>query len=148
MTVSLADDDDAVELWKAVGAPADRILRFGDKDNFWAMGETGPCGPCSEVHYFFGKGTPDVATFGQEPTEDGTGWVELWNLVFMQFVRDASRSSPAPVSMDGAGSDRVPPDASRTYCMKTRFQISRKRSHSQSTPQSGEPHPKAAPRSM
>ena len=59
-------------------------------DNFWSMGDTGPCGPCSEIYYFNGDGEPDLARFGEEPTPDGSGWVEIWNLVFMQFERAAT----------------------------------------------------------
>jgi alanyl-tRNA synthetase len=53
------DDDDAARLWEEIGAPKDRILRFGEKDNFWQMGDTGPCGPCSEIHYYMGDDPDD-----------------------------------------------------------------------------------------
>jgi alanyl-tRNA synthetase len=102
------DDDEAFELWRAVGAPDDRILRFGEKDNFWAMGETGPCGPCSEIHYFRGQDlSRNVAELVNGPADDT---MELWNLVFMQFERDASgRMKPLPrPSVDtGAGLERI-----------------------------------------
>ncbi len=102
------DDDDAVELWKAVGAPADRILRFGEKDNFWAMGETGPCGPCSEVHFDRG---PDPMAPGRAELVNGDGddIVEIWNLVFMQYDRDATGQMhplPRPSIDTGAGLER------------------------------------------
>ncbi len=102
------DDDDAVELWKAVGAPPDRILRFGEKDNYWAMGETGPCGPCSEIHFDRG---PDPMAPGRAELVNGDGddIVEIWNLVFMQFDRDASGKMhplPRPSIDTGAGLER------------------------------------------
>jgi alanyl-tRNA synthetase len=102
------DDDDAARLWQQVGAPADRILRFGEKDNFWAMGETGPCGPCSEIHYFQGddlaKNLPELV--------NGTGddTIEIWNLVFMQYERDAAghlHPLPRPCVDTGAGLERI-----------------------------------------
>ncbi|MBI4390380.1 MAG: hypothetical protein HY575_00705, partial [candidate division NC10 bacterium] len=84
------EDDDAFRLWQEVtGIPANRIVRLGEKDNFWAMGDTGPCGPCSEIHYDLG---PTASDLGHKdcpfpcPHECGR-YVELWNLVFMQFNR-------------------------------------------------------------
>jgi alanyl-tRNA synthetase len=74
------------------------------------MGDTGPCGPCSEIHYYFGEGKPDLATFGAEPGLDGRGWVEMWNLVFMQFDRQKDGTLdklPAPSIDTGAGLERV-----------------------------------------
>jgi alanyl-tRNA synthetase len=107
----LPADDEAAGLWKTLaGLPDERILRLGAADNFWSMGDTGPCGPCSEIHYFFGEGTPDLALFGKEPGADGRGWVELWNLVFMQFDRQADGSLlklPAPSIDTGMGLERV-----------------------------------------
>src|SRR5512137_1918137 len=78
------DDDDAAALWEESGAPRERILRFGDKENFWAMGETGPCGPCSEIHYDRGADplAPDRAALVNGHGDD---IVEIWNLVFMQY---------------------------------------------------------------
>jgi alanyl-tRNA synthetase len=104
------DDDEAFELWqRVVGIPAERIVRFGEKDNFWAMGDTGPCGPCSEIHLDrgpgFGCGRPDCR-LGCECDR----YLELWNLVFMQFNRDAEgRMTPLPKpSIDtGAGLERI-----------------------------------------
>ncbi len=104
-------DDEAAALWKDVtGFPAERIIRCGAKDNFWQMGDTGPCGPCTEIHYYLGDGKPDPRKFGEEPSPDGRGWFELWNLVFMQFERTADKKMldlPAPSVDTGAGLERV-----------------------------------------
>jgi alanyl-tRNA synthetase len=102
------DDDEAARLWKETGAPENRILRFGEKDNFWAMGETGPCGPCSEIHYFRG----DDFSRNRAELVNGPGdeIMELWNLVFMQFERDAAGHStplPRPSVDTGAGLERI-----------------------------------------
>ena len=106
----IAADDEAAALWRRVaGLKEERVLRCGAADNFWQMGETGPCGPCSEIHFFFGEGTPDISTFGAEPNSAGAGWVELWNLVFMQFERDIAGNFnplPAPCIDTGAGLER------------------------------------------
>ncbi|HVW07150.1 MAG TPA: alanine--tRNA ligase-related protein, partial [Bryobacteraceae bacterium] len=85
------EDDEAEELWqKVAGVPKSRIFRLDEKDNFWQMGDTGPCGPCSEIHYDLG---PEAAESGREheqfPLDGGGRFVEIWNLVFMQFNRDA-----------------------------------------------------------
>src|SRR3982751_1327686 len=106
------EDDDAEELCqKVAGVPKDRIFRLDEKDNFWQMGETGPCGPCSELHYDLG---PDAAEKGREheqfPLDGGGRFVEIWNLVFMQFDRDVSgKMTPLPrPSIDtGMGLERV-----------------------------------------
>ena len=107
----LAADDEARAIWKRVtGFGDDRIFGLGKKDNFWSMGETGPCGPCTEIHYAMGDRAPDPRTFGEEPRPDGTGWVEIWNLVFMQFNRDeAGKLTPLPAqSVDtGMGLERL-----------------------------------------
>jgi len=100
-------DDEAFELWKKY-VPENRITRMGEADNFWAMGDTGPCGPCSEL--YFDRG-PKYGT-GGNPKEDATGerYLEFWNLVFMQFNRDASgKMTPLPKqSIDtGAGLERI-----------------------------------------
>ena len=107
-----AADDDAAALWKKVtGFGDDRIQRLGMEDNFWSMGDTGPCGPCSEIHYFHGDGKADPSTFGQEPRIDGRGWTEIWNLVFMQYDRaekgGEATALPAPCVDTGAGLERV-----------------------------------------
>jgi alanyl-tRNA synthetase len=104
------DDDEAYELWrKNIGLPDDRIVRFGEEDNFWSMGDTGPCGPCSEILLDrgeqYGCDRPDCAV-GCECDR----YLEIWNLVFMQFNRDASgKMTPLPKpSIDtGLGLERV-----------------------------------------
>jgi alanyl-tRNA synthetase len=109
------DDDDAFGLWKSVaGLSDDRILRLGEKDNFWAMGDTGPCGPCSEVHFHQGDDLPcaEVAA-GRAclgPACECDRWLEVWNLVFMQFNRDASGTLtplPRPSIDTGMGLERI-----------------------------------------
>ena len=104
-------DEEAAAIWKEVsGLPDDRIIRCGAQDNFWQMGETGPCGPCSELHYCLGLDDVDPRTFGDEPTPDGRGWFELWNLVFMQYDRQPDgrlQPLPAPSVDTGAGLERL-----------------------------------------
>ncbi|MFT5686756.1 MAG: alanyl-tRNA synthetase [Myxococcota bacterium] len=101
------DDDEAERLWREVaGVPADRIQRLGAKDNFWSMGPTGPCGPCSEI--FFDHG-PERGIEGGPATESDR-YVEIWNLVFMQFDRDASGTLtplPSPSIDTGMGLERL-----------------------------------------
>jgi alanyl-tRNA synthetase len=82
-------DEEAVALWIKVGARPERILRFGRKDNFWQMGDTGPCGPCSEIHYYMGD-DPDDPSKNRPEFVNGPGdtTMEIWNLVFMQFNRE------------------------------------------------------------
>jgi alanyl-tRNA synthetase len=106
------EDDEAEELWqKVTGIPKSRIFRLDEKDNFWQMGETGPCGPCSEIHYDMG---PETSEPGHEheqfPSDAGGRFVEIWNLVFMQFDRDTSgKLTPLPrPSIDtGMGLERI-----------------------------------------
>ncbi len=103
------EDDEAHALWvEQVGVPAERVIRIGEKDNFWAMGDTGPCGPCSEIFYDHG---PDVAGGPPgSPEEDGDRFIEIWNLVFMQFDRDASGTLtplPRPCVDTGMGLERI-----------------------------------------
>ncbi|MGD9252601.1 MAG: alanine--tRNA ligase [Holophagae bacterium] len=102
------DDDDAAKLWEEVGAAPERILRFGEKDNYWSMGETGPCGPCSEIH--FDRGADPLADGRAELVNgDGDDIIEIWNLVFMQFDRDAEGTThplPRPSVDTGAGLER------------------------------------------
>jgi alanyl-tRNA synthetase len=107
------DDDEAFELWRAY-LPVDRILRLGEEDNFWAMGDTGPCGPCSEVHYHQGDHVPCAEEAAGRrclgPACECDRWLEIWNLVFMQFDRDAGgRLTPLPKpSIDtGMGLERI-----------------------------------------
>lgn len=100
-------DDEAFELWTQY-VPAERITRFGEKDNFWAMGDTGPCGPCSELYYDRG---PQYGK-GANPSEDPSGlrYVEFWNLVFMQYNRQTDgtlKPLPKPSIDTGAGLERV-----------------------------------------
>ncbi|MCA1566674.1 MAG: alanine--tRNA ligase [Acidobacteria bacterium] len=85
----VAADEEAVRLWEQVGAPEERILRFGRKDNFWQMGDTGPCGPCSEIHYYMGEDPQDPSK-NRPDFVNGPGdtTMEIWNLVFMQFNRE------------------------------------------------------------
>jgi alanyl-tRNA synthetase len=101
-------DTEAEELWKTAGVRPDRILRFGKKDNFWQMGDTGPCGPCSEMHYYRPK---DLA--GNRPdlvNGEGDDIMEIWNLVFMQYERDARgvlTPLPKPSIDTGMGLERT-----------------------------------------
>jgi len=104
------DDREAWDIWhKQEGIPAEKILRLGEKDNFWAMGETGPCGPCSELHYDFGV-TP-LADHGDCDLTCSCGrWIEVWNLVFMQFNREADGNLlplPSPSIDTGMGFERI-----------------------------------------
>jgi alanyl-tRNA synthetase len=103
------DDDEAADIWlKEIGIPSERFTRLGEKSNFWSMGDTGPCGPCSEIFYDYG---PAVAGGPPgSPDEDGDRYVEIWNLVFMQFDRSAdSKLTPLPrPSVDtGMGLERI-----------------------------------------
>ncbi len=107
-------DEEAAKLWQKVGASADRILRFGRKDNFWQMGETGPCGPCSEIHYYMGE-NPQDPNFNKPEYVNGAGddTVEIWNLVFMQYNRTEVEKGqykldplPAPSVDTGGGLER------------------------------------------
>jgi len=103
------DDDEAAALWEETGASPDRILRFGKEDNYWAMGETGPCGPCSEIHFDRG---PDPFAPGRAELVNGEGddIIEIWNLVFMQFDRDPNgklEPLPRPAIDTGAGLERI-----------------------------------------
>ena len=104
-------DDEAAELWKkATDISHDRILKFGEKQNFWEMGETGPCGPCSEIHIDLGEGLcSKVHTHGVN-VEGCSRFIELWNLVFIQYNRDASgnlETLPAKHVDTGMGFERV-----------------------------------------
>jgi alanyl-tRNA synthetase len=108
----IAADDEARAIWRRVtGFGDERILGLGKADNFWTMGDTGPQGPCSEIHYFIGDGAADLSSFGKEPLADGTGWVEIWNLVFMQYQKESAASPllplPRPSIDTGAGLERV-----------------------------------------
>jgi alanyl-tRNA synthetase len=108
-------DDEARRLWEKVGARPERILGFGRKDNFWQMGDTGPCGPCSEIHYYMGedpadatKNSPDLVNGPADTT------MEIWNLVFMQYNRTQEPDGtfkltplPAPSVDTGMGLERI-----------------------------------------
>jgi alanyl-tRNA synthetase len=103
-------DEEAYKLWLEQGVPKERIFEFGLKDNFWQMGDTGPCGPCSEIHYDMGPAASDQGhtdcKFGCECGR----YVEIWNLVFMQFVRDAAgilNPLPRPSIDTGMGLERI-----------------------------------------
>src|ERR1700750_3171855 len=88
-------DDEAFDLWKKISAlPESRIIRIPTSDNFWAMGETGPCGPCSEIFYDHGSHIPGGPP--GSPDEDGDRFIEIWNLVFMQFDQQPSGRTPLP----------------------------------------------------
>ena len=103
------DDDEAADIWiKEIGVPADRLTRLGEKSNFWAMGDTGPCGPCSEIFYDHGAHIPGGPP--GSPDEDGDRYVEIWNLVFMQFERGTDGKLvplPKPSVDTGAGLERL-----------------------------------------
>ena len=106
------EDDEAEALWqKVAGVPRSRIFRLDEKDNFWQMGETGPCGPCSEIHYDLGVEAAEPGREGEQfPSDAGGRFVEIWNLVFMQFDRDAAgKLAPLPrPSIDtGMGLERI-----------------------------------------
>ena len=103
------DDDEAEQIWKEIiGIDPERIARLGDEDNFWSMGDTGPCGPCSEIFYDHGNhidGTPPGAE-----GDEGDRYVEIWNLVFMQFNRDENGKMeplPKPSVDTGMGLERI-----------------------------------------
>lgn len=111
-----AEDDEAYDIWhKVVGVPADRIVRIGDNkgaryasDNFWMMGDTGPCGPCTEIFYDHGPAIPGGPP--GSPDEDGDRYIEIWNNVFMQFNRDEEgvmHKLPKPSVDTGMGLERI-----------------------------------------
>ena len=103
------DDDEAADIWiKEIGVPANRLTRLGEKSNFWAMGDTGPCGPCSEIFYDHGEHIPGGPP--GSPDEDGDRYVEIWNLVFMQYERSPDGTLtplPKPSVDTGAGLERL-----------------------------------------
>ncbi|MHB8484123.1 MAG: alanine--tRNA ligase [Candidatus Acidiferrales bacterium] len=108
---NLQPDHDAAKLWIQTGAPKDRVIEIpGLKENFWAMGDTGPCGPCSEIHYDMGPAASDQGHADCKFPCDCGRYVEIWNLVFMQFNRDASgklNPLPKPSVDTGMGLERV-----------------------------------------
>ena len=100
------EDEEADRLWKKIGVPASRIVRCDEKDNFWQMADTGPCGPCSEVHFDQGAVVPG----DDRPNGDGDRVIEIWNLVFMQYNRDAAGALhplPKPSIDTGMGLERL-----------------------------------------
>ncbi|MEJ2258689.1 MAG: alanine--tRNA ligase, partial [Woeseiaceae bacterium] len=103
------EDDEAADIWlEEMGIDPERFTRMGEKDNFWAMGDTGPCGPCSEIFYDHGADVPGGPP--GSPDEDGDRYVEIWNLVFMQFDRSADGELtplPAPSVDTGMGLERI-----------------------------------------
>ena len=117
LTVTVyADDDEAYDIWhKTIGIPAERIIRIGDNkgaryvsDNFWMMGDTGPCGPCTEIFYDHGDHIPGGPP--GSPDEDGDRFIEIWNNVFMQFNRDEAgvmHKLPKPSVDTGMGLERI-----------------------------------------
>ncbi len=111
---TIPSDEEAFALWKAQGVPEERIHRLGAKDNFWAMGDTGPCGPCSEIHFFQGAEVPCAEEKAGRPCRgvacECDRWLEIWNLVFMQFERDPEGNLtplPKPSIDTGAGLERM-----------------------------------------
>ncbi|MFN3227735.1 MAG: alanine--tRNA ligase [Hyphomicrobiales bacterium] len=104
-----ASDDEAFDLWnKIAGLPDEKIIRIGTSDNFWAMGDTGPCGPCSEIFYDHGDHIPGGPP--GSPDEDGDRFIEIWNLVFMQYEQvdpDNRIALPKPSIDTGMGLERL-----------------------------------------
>ncbi|MGB7209370.1 MAG: alanine--tRNA ligase-related protein [Pyrinomonadaceae bacterium] len=108
-------DDEARDLWIKAGAKPERVLGFGRKDNFWQMGDTGPCGPCSEIHYYMGD-DPENPDLNHRKWVNGEGdtTMEIWNLVFMQYNRTQEPGGsfkltplPAPSVDTGMGLERI-----------------------------------------
>ncbi len=101
------DDEEAFDIWKNdIRVPEDKIYRLGEKDNFWEMGETGPCGPCTEIHYDRGKLYGDY----KFDEKEGERYIEIWNLVFMQYYRDENGTLsplPSPSIDTGMGLERL-----------------------------------------
>ena len=108
------EDDEADVLWRKIGVSPSRIVRCGEKDNFWQMADTGPCGPCSEIHVDQGPSVPG----DDQPNGEGDRVIEIWNLVFMQFNRDASGTLnplPKPSIDTGMGLERLAAVAQGVY---------------------------------
>src|SRR5271170_6882416 len=103
-------DDEAEQFWIEVGVPKERIFTMGMKDNFWAMGDTGPCGPCSEIFYDMGIEASETPDKDLPFPQDDARYVEIWNLVFMQFERDSTGTLnllPKPSIDTGMGLERT-----------------------------------------
>ena len=108
------EDNDAELLWKKIGISPSRIMRCDEKDNFWQMADTGPCGPCSEIHFDQGPAVPG----DDRPNGEGDRVIEIWNLVFMQFNRDTSgtlHALPKPSIDTGMGLERLAAVAQSVY---------------------------------
>ena len=109
MATVYADDDEAFGLWRKIaGLPESRIIRIGTSDNFWSMGDTGPCGPCSEIFFDHGDRIPGGPP--GSPDEDGDRFIEIWNLVFMQYDQQADGRRldlPRPSIDTGMGLERI-----------------------------------------
>ena len=103
------DDDEAADIWiNEIGVPKERLSRLGEKDNFWSMGDTGPCGPCSEIFYDHGEDVPGGPP--GSPDDDLDRYIEIWNLVFMQYNRFADGKMeplPKPSVDTGMGLERI-----------------------------------------
>ncbi len=107
---SVPRDSEAYGYWLEVGVPAERIFELGAKDNFWAMGDTGPCGPCSEIYYDFGQAAAEDPSVDAPFPGDEQRYVEVWNLVFMQFDRGSDgvlTPLPKPSIDTGMGLERI-----------------------------------------
>jgi alanyl-tRNA synthetase len=107
---SVPRDDEAEQFWLDVGVPKERIFGLGAKDNFWAMGDTGPCGPCSEIYYDFGQEAAEDPSKDLPFPQDEQRYVEIWNLVFMQFDRGGDgvlTPLPKPSIDTGMGLERI-----------------------------------------
>src|SRR5690606_11761665 len=103
------DDNEAEQIWfNKIGIDQTRFSRLGEKDNFWSMGDTGPCGPCTEIFYDHGEEVAGDPPGG--PNDDGDRYIEVWNLVFMQFNRTADgvlHPLPKPSVDTGMGLERI-----------------------------------------
>src|SRR6202012_433018 len=109
-TEAVPRDDEAEQHWIETGVPKERIFEMGMKDNFWQMGDTGPCGPCSEIFYDMGLGASETPGKDLPFGQDDARYVEIWNLVFMQFDRSAQGELallPKPSIDTGAGLERM-----------------------------------------
>src|ERR1700742_4940400 len=107
---SVPRDDEAEQFWIAAGVPKERIFEMSAKDNFWAMGDTGPCGPCSEIYFDLGQAAGEDPFADKPFPQDEQRYVEIWNLVFMQFDRSSDGTLaplPKPSIDTGAGLERV-----------------------------------------
>ena len=108
MSRFIADDEQAADLWAGIaGLPDERIIRIATSDNFWSMGDTGPCGPCSEIFYDHGDHIPGGPP--GSPDEDGDEFIEIWNLVFMQYEQTETErlNLPKPSIDTGMGLERI-----------------------------------------